>query len=277
MTWHGKKVVLRLLSPMHIGRNKLGNLQLTRGYVTGRVLWGALTQQLTRLVAKGPATDSPAYCRMGKRVKKELAYTYFYPTRDPGGAVDLWPWDARYARRFLGTYASTALSYPSNSAAEGLLHEVEFISPNDLIDGAPVYLSGYVFVRDGGPPWEKVLSRIQLGGERGYGWGRVRLVEAPRLKKCEKLFGMYAYKLDGDRPSLESEGEATLLAHTCAPEGDSHDLRGEMEPLVGRETRARGRSGQYLSEAAICYTPGSRSKSGHKYAIEAHGIWSLAS
>ena len=63
MTWRAFEVVLRLRSPMHIGCGKVGNLQRTRPYVTGRVLWGALTMRLTRDAAqgRGPATDSREY------------------------------------------------------------------------------------------------------------------------------------------------------------------------------------------------------------------------
>ena len=43
MAWRAYKIVLRLRSPLHIGRGKVGNLQRTRPYVAGRNLWGALT------------------------------------------------------------------------------------------------------------------------------------------------------------------------------------------------------------------------------------------
>ena len=38
MTWEAYAVVWRLKSPLHAGRGKVGNLQLTRPYVTGRML-----------------------------------------------------------------------------------------------------------------------------------------------------------------------------------------------------------------------------------------------
>ena len=81
MRWHGFRVVFRLRSPMHIGCGKVGNLQRTRPYVTGRALWGALTMRLTRDAANGngPATDSREYQRVGGEINKSLAYTYFYP------------------------------------------------------------------------------------------------------------------------------------------------------------------------------------------------------
>ena len=46
MTWTVYRVTWRLLAPMHIGWRKLGNMQQTRPYVTGRNLWGAFTARL---------------------------------------------------------------------------------------------------------------------------------------------------------------------------------------------------------------------------------------
>ena len=110
---------------MHMGRTKLGNLQITRPYVHGKSLWGALTARITR---DTPSLDNN-YQEVGQRVSEELAFSYFYPTISD--EVTLWPWDdaERFAWHFLGSYASTALNYNQNSAAEGSLHETEFIAP----------------------------------------------------------------------------------------------------------------------------------------------------
>lgn len=46
--WQWYQLILRLLTPTHISWNKIGNVQRTRPYITGRALWGALTARLTR-------------------------------------------------------------------------------------------------------------------------------------------------------------------------------------------------------------------------------------
>ena len=285
MTWKAYQVVLRLLAPMHIGRAKIGNVQRTRPYVTGRVLWGALTKRLTRddLQGKGPATDSSKYQAMGRKVHETLAFTYFYPTTDKNGNVNLWPWKNGFRPRFLSTYASTALTYPHQSAEEGTLHEVEFISPRTLDTNEPVYLVGYIFAQDGAPPWQSALHRLQLGGERGYGWGQVTPVMVSELKDGDTLFdGMYTVKSGIWPPVLTAQNkDACLLAHALTADFEDRKaiqgIEGEIEPLVGRETRPKdGSFGVQVSPARICYAPGSKVPAGVSFKIGHHGIWEAA-
>jgi len=275
MTWTACKVVFRLLAPMHIGWIKQGNVQRTRPYVTGKALWGALTARLTRDVP----TLGGNYEEVGRKVNKELAFSYFYPAT--GKDVDLWPWGERadeFAWRYLGSYASTALNYGCNTAEEGSLHETEFIAPHTR-DGQPVYLVGYIFERRGCTlPWREVLSRLQLGGERTYGWGRVRCPDGlASVPAGELLFGLYAMQLDRDRPVLQASKDAPLLAHALAAEFQGRRLvssvRGPVEPLLGRETDKQGRFGVHLPEARICWQPGGTLTAGAKIIIGEYGIW----
>ncbi|MGB9873322.1 MAG: hypothetical protein ACPLYD_16895, partial [Anaerolineae bacterium] len=132
MTCAVYKIVFRLLSPLHCGWFKQGNVQRTRPYVTGKILWGALTARLTRDV---PDLGGD-YVMVGQRVNAELAFTYLYPAT--GQDVDLWPWGDpdEFAWRYLNSYAGTALDYDRNAAEEGSLHETEFIAPVTR-DGQP--------------------------------------------------------------------------------------------------------------------------------------------
>ncbi|MFQ5857417.1 MAG: RAMP superfamily CRISPR-associated protein [Anaerolineae bacterium] len=270
MTWIAHKIVLRLLTPLHIGAAKLGNVQRTRPYVTGKVLWGALTARLTR--------DHPGfsgdYRKVGDRVKEELAFSYFYPA--VGDQVDLWPWKApdAFAWRYLGSYASTALDYSRNTAEEGSLHETEFIAPTTR-DSRPVFLVGYIFEQEGCTlPWQEALPRLQIGGERTYGWGRVALHAA--TPSTESLFGCYELDLLGTRPAVTLTENDSLLAHTRAHGAQAIPARGRLTPLVGRETRAANAHGRHLSTAVICWEPGSIAGSVGQAAIGPYGIWEKA-
>jgi hypothetical protein len=181
VTWTAYRVVFKLKSPMHIGCGKVGNVQRTRPYVTGRVFWGALTMRLTRDITDGSATDSKQYECYGNKVHSQLAYTYFYPAIKSNGDYSIeWFWknESLFRRRFLSSYASTALVYPQQAADEGLLHEVEFISPRTLDTGEQVYLVGYVFENEGCKlQWKCACKWLQLGGERGYGWGDIQYID----------------------------------------------------------------------------------------------------
>jgi hypothetical protein len=66
MTWTAYRVVFRVKTPLHIGDAKMGNVHYTRPYVTGRAIWGALTERVTRDVAartSQPAVNFEAHTR----------------------------------------------------------------------------------------------------------------------------------------------------------------------------------------------------------------------
>lgn len=265
MTWTAYQVTFRLLSPLHVGWRKLGNLQQTRPYVTGRSLWGAFTARLTR------EAGGNNYVDIGKEVDKQLTFTYFYPSTQSNG-VSLWPWSNwdEFAWTFLGSYASTALENARNAKA-GSLHETEFIAPCTR-EGQQVYLVGYIFEQDNCKlNWQGILDKLQLGGERGYGWGRVRSEGKPKQVPNNECFG---YKLipNSAHPLLSAQKATKLLAHTIAK--DDKEARGvAIEPLVGRETKEASGFGKDHSKAEICWIPGGSVSEGETFQIEARGIW----
>ncbi len=269
MSWTAYRVVFRLLTPMHMGATKLGNLQTTRPYVHGKALWGALTARLTR----DHSSLGGDYAAVGRRVNEELAFSYFYPT--VGDQVELWPWDDpdRFAWRFLGSYASTALNYSQNSAEEGSLHETEYIAPMTRDrQSRPVNLVGYIFEGEGcALPWKDAASRLQMGGERTYGWGRVELISCKATTTA--LFDLIPMTLDGARPCLHLTEDIAILAHALASGENAVATRGPLVPLVGRETLGADSHGRHIPTAKICWEPGSKITSAMSVMIGQHGIW----
>ena len=286
MTWQAYEVILRLRSPLHSGWRKVGNLHMTRPYVTGRMLWGALTLRLTRnaLQGKGPATDSDKYRGFGEKVHRDLAFTYFYPALKSGDDYRVvWPWkdESTFRRRFLNSYQSTALYYPQQSAAEGSLHEVEFIAPHTLDTGEAVFLKGYIFETESCDlKWKCAVKRLQLGGERGYGWGAVKLVGEPKPIENKLFDGQITFENDKERPVIHLPENCRLLAHTLA---ENLAADGEVEPLVGREWRSNDPknpyAGQYVDFSGVYYAPGSRVRAEQKitFQIMHHGLWETVS
>lgn len=267
MSWTAYRVLFRLLTPMHIGATKLGNLQTARPYVHGKALWGGLT---ARLVRDNPALSGD-YQGIGRQVNEDLAFSYFYPTTSD--QMTLWPWDDpdQFAWRYLGSYASTALNYSRFSAEVGSLHETEFIAPVTR-DGQPVKLLGHIFEREGCTlPWQEALKRLQLGGERTYGWGR--LVPNDISPTTAGLFDRLVLDASGGRPGVSLNAQGCLLAHTLAPDTGDIKVRGRISPLVGRETAVAASHGRNLSRALICWEPGSVVEAGAFFAIGSNGIW----
>ncbi len=272
MKWNGYQISLRLLSPLHIGWRKSGNLQQTRPYVTGRALWGALTARLTR------DQQHDDYKTVGEQVDERLAFTYFYPS-DSADCVRLWPWADdwdEFAWTYLGSYVSTSLA-DGHAAEEGSLHETEFIAPRTR-EGKQVYLTGYIFQRE---DWSELaldldatLNKLQLGGERGYGWGRLALCQQKPLSDEDNLcFQRFEFdrSANADRPTLKATSDNTrLLAHALANGGNT---TAEIEPLLGRLTDPTGRFGQNHSEAQICWKPGKTVIAGDKFLIKKNGVW----
>ncbi len=277
MAWTAYQVSFRLLSPMHIGWRKLGNLQQTRPYVTGRSLWGSLTARLTRELGGSNYRD------IGEEVDDQLAFTYFYPFALPNGASAwswpdqwdkfVWPWSDlwdEFAWTFLGSYASTALQNGRN-AETGSLHETEFIAPSTR-EGQQVYLIGYIFKKDTcNLKWKSALCKLQLGGERGYGWGRLHRVDCEAINNG-KCFD-YDLSCTGDRPKITVPKGKELLAHTKAV--GYADVMGTIEPLVGRMTNDTG-FGRTLSNAEICWVPGGKVKKNRTFQIIEKGIWEMS-
>ncbi len=268
MTWAAYQVTFGLLSPLHIGWRKLGNLQQTRPYVTGRSFWGALTARLTR------ESGGSNYIDVGKDVDEQLTFTYFYPTIQRDG-VSLWPWPDdqwdKFAWAFLGSYASTALENARNAEA-GSLHETEYIAPYTR-EGEQVYLVGYIFERDNcNLDWKSALGKLQLGGERGYGWGRVHAKDGYKQINNSKCFD-YDLLLDDDRPLLKAPGDMHLLAHTHADTGGADNRGVTIEPFIGRETKESTGFGKNISHAQVCWVPGGKVTAGETFQIQVKGLW----
>lgn len=304
MAWKAYNVVFRLRSPLHIGAGKVSNLQRTRTYIAGRNLWGALTARLTRTAHKHGKPAPQKYQDIGEDVHKELAFTYFYPTTKEQAYAPLFPIldeqgrlryglngkgmdESAFRYRFLSTYASTALNYTTTSAEEASLHEVECVLPNTRPTpkdkSLPVYLTGHIFQEENSDlVWKKALRHLQIGGERGYGWGQLQVISVEEIQENKTpLFGTeYTAVLNEEKVTIRLKKDQPLLAHTLAAPFDSAQpisreaVRGPVEPLVGRETKLYTRFGVNLSRARVCYIPGARVIDEElRIQIGNYGIW----
>ena len=280
MSWNVYRVVLRLSGPMHIGRSKIGNLQRTRHYVTGRTLWGALTMRITRQMAGPTASD---YVDIGQQVHEQLAFTYLFLTTDRTGQSEpAWPWEEAaalsFSSQFVGSHAGTALQAAGQSAEANTLHEIEQLLPYER-NGAAVYLCGHMFERDdvngAAAGWRQALGQIQLGGERSYGWGRVRPVLIEAMDTQADGLGLFnredvRVQTNGERPIVQLVAGAPLPAHTKAKAGAA--ISGEIEPLVGRIWQDG--DGRGIEYSGMCFLPGSRVEEDSTFEIGRFGLWS---
>jgi len=249
MAWKGYRLVYRLLSSLHIGHHIIGNVQRSRHYVPGRNMWGAVTARWARALARD---GEPDYKGVGQQVREQVIFSYFYPTLTPDD-VSLPPYDARWERQFISSSVSTAIEPGSLSAAGESLHEVEFIQPRVRVENVkPVYLVGYLYTGEKQVDnLLELIQELQIGGERGYGFGRLQQCG------CSPAGDIFGYLVDtaGERPAFTIPQGQPLPAHTRV---EGVPARGEIEPLVGRETTCGRRWGHKLSQALICWAPGAR-------------------
>jgi len=272
MSWQKFHVVYELHSPLHIGYHKVGNVQRTRYYIPARNLWGAVTEALTRRGFSTHGVSSGDYQQVGEWVKKHCAFGYWFVYENsklltPCYCKDGLKYDnlsvSEFERRYLDSHVTTALDSRTNSAQHGSLHEVEFIAPYSRQNGARTRVSGLVFLDDEAKKelnwgW---LSNLQVGGERRYGFGTLRLVEM---------------KSEGDpitctRPCQSVSEDKPFLAHVSV--ATNIQIRGQIEPLVGRATLQSHAFGSRLTSAIVCWTPGSIPMDDVQVQFEQEGYW----
>lgn len=289
MPWHAYRLIYRLESPLHVGWRKVGNLMQTRSYVTGRSWWGAATAHLTQWLG------GRNYQPVGEFVRDNLIFGYFFLAEDP--AYPLIPrWDRgelcygsysadEFERRFVKSLASTAIAYQHNTAAEGQLHEVEFIVPQ--VEGSGIFVVGHLLVKentrivcedhdvkvDNLSLLTQVLAQARIGGERRYGFGRVRQIMAERIVQSDLVFG-HRLNVSGEKPILEVSTGQSLSNHCLI---DGLDAEGEIEPLLGREWNEDTGPGRRLSAAVVCWTPGSQAQQSSQVEIGPMGVGAIAS
>jgi hypothetical protein len=115
-----------------------------------------------------------------------------------------------------------------------------------------------------------LFDDLQVGGERTYGMGRLRLESADATEK--DLFPGFDVELRQDTPVTWGQGPipAHWLIHGTQAEGLG--VKGEIEILVGRDTRDSG-YGMSLTRPAACWCPGSVPDSARSFRILPQGLW----
>jgi hypothetical protein len=275
MGWTLYTAIYELRSPLHIGYHKVGNVQRTRYYIPARNLWGAVTEALTR---RGFATeDAPQgdYRQIGEWVKAHCAFGYWFIQEDgtslsphyEGNRLRYGPLTAaEFERRYLDAHVTTALDAATTSAQAGSLHEVECIAPYNR-DGVRTQVGGWVFLDEmaqAALDWCYWLSTLQVGGERRYGFGMLRLVKMESANESQ-------VDRTGARPRQSVPKGTPFLAHTViAP---SIRVRGQIEPLVGRITSQSHAFGSDLTRGIVCWTPGSVPMDDVQVQFEPEGYW----
>lgn len=286
MDWKAYRLVYRAMAPIHLGWHTLGYIKLTRYYIPGKNMWGAMTANLTRTYGAEGTGD---YEKFGDLLRKNILSSYFYPAINMN--KPLLPhfkkcglFYGAYAKEnfeklFVSSFGQTAILPQSNTAEDESLHESEYIAPAIDEEGKcnQVYFVGYLFIRDGaslddgknialedeGISIKTAIQELFVGGDMKYGWGRLKLANDPKSEGHQtKVFG-YELIPKGNGLCIKIPKDRPLPAHLDIE--SEIKVKGDIEPLVGRERgtvrdkdgKQISGPGQRISKAKACWVPGS--------------------
>lgn len=290
MTWKAYRHVYRAMSPIHIGWHTLGYIKLTRHYIPGKTVWGAMTANLTRTY--GPE-NIETYEAVGALLRTDVRISYFYPAIDWNNCLMPQYTDSgliygdinrdhylkdEFESLFVGSFGQTAILPQSNTAEDESLHESEYIVSAINEDGEckQVFFVGYLFVKEGASlngqniitedgriSITPAIRELFVGGDSKYGWGRLKLSNNPENEEHQTGVFRYEFTSEGGAPCIRIPEGSSLPAHLKIESGMK--VKGDIEPVVGRDWgdikdsqgREKSGAGQRVSKANICWVPGS--------------------
>jgi len=302
MTWEVWQWTFELESAAHVGFHKVMHLYRTRPYVPGRNLWAALVARVTQL------TGTRDYARIGDQIHQSMRFRYLYVCEGdrilvPCLCTDGWNYGNIprwvFERRYVNAITSTAIDASSLTAEDESLHQLEVLSPwwEESGQQKKTMVTGIFWVRAEGEagsgggviiddqrlwivvgsskwPLDEVANGLQVGGERRYGLGKLRL-KGTIVKLPEGLgpFEGRAKNEEGNVPQVEMEAGNFIWAHA---EAAGSNCEGDIEAVVGRDWDADKGAGRRLRPGALYWLPGSVLKGPATFDVDPMGFWKPA-
>lgn len=308
MAWKYLPLIYHILSPIHIGFRSVGIIDRTHYYVPAKNLWAAVTSNLTSKLHSCPKAINYRSIGDLIQTHLRFTYFYLatMSARDASSSLRFYLPEYRgrhtvYLKNpkgenecieanveslFISSYISTGLDYARNAAMEAMLHEVEFIKPHVLDHGEikDTHLVGGVWANLGNDTEDfhvqiegsnvlingmSILDKLTVGGERGYGFGRIELTDVEI--DCLGL-GDWEAKQDGkgNLTVVPPNNQISIPAHVKYEIGQRYE--GLLEPIVGREWDDKKGAGRSIAKGIVCLAPGGRCDAS-SYKIDGRGFW----
>jgi len=297
MPWDLYECKFRIKSPLHIGFHKVLTLSRTRPYVPGKLIWAALTAKLA------PLLEINDYQKVGEFLKKSMRFGYFYPCVDETlylpqyteEGLRFGPLDQTdFEKRFISSIASTAIQPQSLTAEEGMLHEIEFLSPFKIDDGKKVYLKGLLWVNELSENGLNISkndngfivsyndkmfefkngNQLQVGGERKYGFGLIELEEVNLKDGSDRDLGNSGFtgiwEESENEIKISFNGKQHIWAHVKY-NSKLIEIKGSIEPFVGRDWDKNG-VGKKITLYGLYWAPGSILLTNETFLIKEFGL-----
>lgn len=259
--WKRLDVVFTLKSPLHIGYLpfKGSVISPTRYYIPGKNFWGAITKRATECFYDNPSSGD--YRKVGLEIKDNFRFSYFYlydgntifiPKYKDSGLV--FGEDGKeqidkfsFERRFIGSRVLTAIDSKSGTARDESLHEIEFVKHKFRDNDGSIKetrIIGCIWIKEGSNlnGFEikfdnngifvndfNLIEELVLGGEQGYGFGKVHLEKVLN----EKRFPIgKSNNTQSNEIEIKIESVSPILSHLKYEQNIS--FQGDIELLIGR-------------------------------------------
>jgi len=174
------KIVLKALSPIAVTKRQYNILFLTECFIPGWTVWGALVKLYAIKVKDGDY-------RKAQKDWQNARLTNFY-VMDEDGKIYLpkkegneIKWDDlstnEFAQKFIASEIKVSIDPLTNTSAEGMLYEREFIKPMEFVGG--------IKIKD--DKIEQFLKQIKgenffIGADKNAGFGRIKIEEIEGLE-----------------------------------------------------------------------------------------------
>ncbi len=282
--WRQVPLCFEALSPIHIGflpKSRGTVVAPTRPYVPGKNLWGAVTASLAPRLYDAPTPSD--FAVIGSDVRKSLSFSYFYlsdgeqlftPSYESGSLRWAGLPDVEFRAALIDSRLSTEIG-ETGAAEDGGLHEIEFIRHrigSPAASARKVFLCGVAWLKadstiagksllvederlrltanEGGLD---LLEGLTVGGERNYGFGRIRAshLSEPLKQKLEEMWPA--------EPGVPFMLSRPLLGHAAYRQ--DAPFRGQVEIFASREypigrNRSYEAPGAAISTSGHYFTPG---------------------
>ncbi|KIM12166.1 MAG: hypothetical protein KU38_04500 [Sulfurovum sp. FS08-3] len=159
MSWH--KIVFKQIQPIHLGHKKHGVINETRIFITGQMMWGALTNAYfhkTNQYDEGLFENISCFYPMSN---DEVLLPKFKDGEFCLGDMS----EKEFRQKYVTTLLSTAINPNTLNAKDESLHELDVILPDSL------QWVGYIKCEKAKI---EAIKEIFIGGDSRYGLGLMR-------------------------------------------------------------------------------------------------------
>ena len=291
-SWQINYITVEISTPVRCGDRPNGFIARTLPFVPGHVPLMAMVPPVVAALKLPDQFESFHIVR--EFLEKHVRFTPFlirqHSERKPYVPVQGTAVMREIEEHFIASRYGVGIDYPTRTAKEGRLFEIEAINPLDR-DGNKTVLEGYVFWRSGkndrleldekgnlnDVDLSQRIQECQWGGERSKGYGCIGDVErvySDMLWGAEVVLDGYSPQVNWpqnnpapffldfnsalEKVNQKISPDLSVDSDLLSSEGSSYSdhIEGSIKPMVGRIFDKENGSGQTTSNPLILYDIG---------------------